>query len=95
MEMIKLINAKGDIIERKKIDYEPNTKIWGQRGWKLYEEKAVTKPAKVEEVLVKKCQQTNQRKNQKRKLANGYNRIQRSKRRFAKNTTRHFRFRNS
>ena len=38
MEMIKLINAKGDIIERKKIDYEPNTKIWGQRGWKLYEE---------------------------------------------------------
>ena len=47
MEMIKLINAKGDIIERKKIDYEPNTKIWGQRGWKLYEET----PAKVVEEM--------------------------------------------
>jgi hypothetical protein len=32
MEMIKLINAKGDIIERKKIDYEPNTKIWDKEG---------------------------------------------------------------
>jgi|TARA_R110000868_G_scaffold91363_1_gene253428 hypothetical protein len=53
MEMIKLINAKGDIIERKKIDYEPNVKIWGQRGWKLYEEKAVTKPEVVLETIIK------------------------------------------
>ena len=53
MEMIKLINAKGDIIERKKIDYEPNVKIWGQRGWKLYEEKAVTKPKVVFETIIK------------------------------------------
>lgn len=51
MEMIKLINAKGDIIERKKIDYEPNTKIWGQRGWKPYEEKKVSKPNQEKEVF--------------------------------------------
>ena len=53
MEMIKLINAKGDIIERKKLDYEPNTKIWEQRGWKLYEEKEVTKPEVVLETIIK------------------------------------------
>ena len=46
MEMVKLINKNGDIIERMKIQYEPNIKIWEQRGWKLYDEKA--KPKKVE-----------------------------------------------
>ena len=34
MEMVKLV--KGDrVIERRKIDYENNMKIWGIRGWKL------------------------------------------------------------
>ena len=46
MEMVKLINKNGDIIERMKIQYEPNVKIWEQRGWKLYDEKA--QPKKVE-----------------------------------------------
>jgi hypothetical protein len=46
MEMVKLINKNGDIIERMKIQYEPNIKIWEQRGWKLYDEKA--QPMKVE-----------------------------------------------
>ena len=46
MEMVKLINKNGDIIERMKIQYEPNINIWTQRGWKLYEEKA--QPKKVE-----------------------------------------------
>ena len=41
MEMIKLVNGKGDIIERKKIDYTPNIKIWEQRGWKPYVEPKV------------------------------------------------------
>ena len=41
MEMIKLVNGKGDIIERKKIDYLPNTKSWEQRGWKPYVEPKV------------------------------------------------------
>tara|TARA_R100000664_G_C2755534_1_gene143259 strand:- start:2631 stop:2870 length:240 start_codon:yes stop_codon:yes gene_type:complete len=52
MEMVKLINAKGDIIERMKIQYEPNVKIWEQRGWKLYDEKAQPKkePVKSEPV---------------------------------------------
>ena len=43
MDKVKLINAKGDIIERLKIQYEPNIKIWEQRGWKLYDEKAQSK----------------------------------------------------
>jgi len=37
METIKLINKKGEIIERLKIQYEPNIKIWTQRGWSVYE----------------------------------------------------------
>jgi hypothetical protein len=36
METVKLINKKGDIIERLKIQYEPNIKIWTQRGWSVY-----------------------------------------------------------
>ena len=37
METVKLINKKGEIIERLKIQYEPNIKIWTQRGWSVYE----------------------------------------------------------
>ena len=48
MEMIKLVNGKGDIIERKKIDYTPNIKIWELRGWKPYvEPKVEPKPEPV------------------------------------------------
>ena len=36
METVKLINKNGDIIERLKIQYGPNVKIWTQRGWSLY-----------------------------------------------------------
>ena len=36
METVKLTNKKGDIIERLKIQYEPNEKIFSQRGWSLY-----------------------------------------------------------
>ena len=36
METVKLINKKGEIIERLKIQYEPNVKIWTQRGWSVY-----------------------------------------------------------
>jgi len=48
METVKLINKNGDIIERLKIQYEPNIKIWTQRGWSVYEkpklEPKVTQP---------------------------------------------------
>ena len=43
MEMVKLV--KGDIvIERRKIDYENNMKIWGIRGWKLDDGKPKAQP---------------------------------------------------
>ena len=60
MEMVKLINGKGDIIERMKIQYEPNVKIWEQRGWKLYDEKAQPKqePVKAEPEAEKPQDQT-------------------------------------
>ena len=38
METVKLIHKNGDIIERLKIQYEPNQKMWNQRGWKIYDE---------------------------------------------------------
>tara|TARA_Y100001973_G_C5172336_1_gene319819 strand:+ start:1038 stop:1280 length:243 start_codon:yes stop_codon:yes gene_type:complete len=44
METVKLINKKGEIIERLKIQYEPNIKIWTQRGWELYEKKQKIEP---------------------------------------------------
>jgi len=38
MEMVKLV--KGDrVIERPKVDYENNIKMWGLRGWTLDEGK--------------------------------------------------------
>jgi hypothetical protein len=43
MEMVKLV--KGDrVIERRKVDYENNTKIWGIRGWTLDEGKPKVEP---------------------------------------------------
>ena len=39
METVKLINKNGEIIERLKIQYEPNIKIWTERGWSIYEGK--------------------------------------------------------
>ncbi len=43
MEMVKLV--KGDrVIERSKVDYENNIKIWGIRGWKLDDGKPKAQP---------------------------------------------------
>ena len=43
MEMVKLV--KGDrVIERRKIDYENNIKIWDIRGWKLDDGKPKAQP---------------------------------------------------
>ena len=51
---------KGDIIERMRIQYEPNVKIWEQRGWKLYDEKTQPKkePVKAEPVAEQPKDQT-------------------------------------
>ena len=43
MDMVKLV--KGDrVIERRKVDYENNIKIWNLRGWKLDEGKPKPTP---------------------------------------------------
>ena len=39
MDMVKLINKKGDIIERTKLQYEPNVDIWSLRDQTIIEEK--------------------------------------------------------
>ena len=48
METVKLINKKGEIIERLKIQYEPNQKIWAERGWSIYEGKPKPVETKIE-----------------------------------------------
>lgn len=53
METVKLINKKGEIIERLKIQYEPNIKIWSERGWSVYE-KPQPKPEPIAEAPKKK-----------------------------------------
>ena len=52
MDTVKLINKNGDIIERLKIQYERNEKIWNQRGWKVYDETIVVKEPIIEEAKV-------------------------------------------
>ena len=43
MEMVKLV--KGDrVIERRKVDYENNAKMWDIRGWKLDDGKPKVQP---------------------------------------------------
>jgi len=48
METVKLIHKNGDIIERLKIQYEPNENIWLKRGWNIYDETKVVKEPMVE-----------------------------------------------
>tara|TARA_Y100001951_G_scaffold97826_1_gene97913 strand:+ start:743 stop:943 length:201 start_codon:yes stop_codon:yes gene_type:complete len=56
IETVKLINNKsGSIIERKKVDYENNVRIWTERGWSLHtEKKEIVKPIKQEKKIIKK-----------------------------------------
>ena len=43
MDMVKLV--KGDrVIERRKVDYENNAKMWENRGWKLDDGKPKVQP---------------------------------------------------
>ena len=63
IETVKLKNTKdGSVIERKKIDYEANAKVWSERGWilddgkkeKTKTVKKVTKAKKTVKKLTKK-----------------------------------------
>ena len=50
IETVKLTNNKGDVIERKKVDYENNVERFNMRGWSLQNDKTV----KTETVEAKK-----------------------------------------
>lgn len=58
IETVKLINDKGDIIERYKHDYENNKERFKMRGWSLKDDKAekpkTAKPVKEVKKVVKK-----------------------------------------
>ena len=50
IETVKLVNKKGDVIERYKHDYENNVERFNMRGWFLKDDKTV----KTETVEAKK-----------------------------------------
>ena len=50
IETVKLVNKKGEIIERYKHDYENNVERFNMRGWSLQNDKTV----KTETVEAKK-----------------------------------------
>ena len=58
IETVKLTNNKGDVIERKKVDYENNVERFNMRGWFLHDGKTAKpkaeKPLKVAKKVVKK-----------------------------------------
>ena len=58
IETVKLTNNNGDVIERKKVDYENNVERFNMRGWFLDDGKTakpkVEKPVKVAKKVIKK-----------------------------------------
>jgi len=55
IEIVKLINDKGDVIERYKHDYENNIERFNMRGWKLHDGKTPkAEPVKEAKKVVKK-----------------------------------------
>ena len=54
IETIKLINDKGEVIERYKNDYENNLERFNMRGWFLPETKSAKEPVKDVKQVVKK-----------------------------------------
>tara|TARA_Y100001963_G_C6430555_1_gene286858 strand:- start:56 stop:250 length:195 start_codon:yes stop_codon:yes gene_type:complete len=50
IETVKLVNKKGEVIERYKHDYENNVERFNMRGWSLQNDKTV----KTETVEAKK-----------------------------------------
>jgi hypothetical protein len=53
IETVKLVNKKGEVIERYKHDYENNVERFNMRGWSLKTAKAVSEPVKVDKVVKK------------------------------------------
>ena len=55
IETVKLINNKGEVIERYKHDYENNLERFNMRGWKLHDGKTrKAEPVKEAKKVVKK-----------------------------------------
>jgi|TARA_R100001460_G_C3516026_1_gene172012 hypothetical protein len=53
IETVKLVNKKGEVIERYKHDYENNVERFNMRGWSLQTAKKVSEPVKVDKVIKK------------------------------------------
>ena len=62
IETVKLTNNKGDVIERKKVDYENNVERFNMRGWFLPETKVAKEPVADVKQVVKKVKKKKTKK---------------------------------
>lgn len=62
IDKVKLINDKGDVIERYKHDYENNVERFNMRGWFLSEKKVAKEPVADVKQVVKKVKKKKTKK---------------------------------
>ena len=62
IEIVKLINDKGDVIERYKHDYENNIERFNMRGWSLQNDKTVKTETVEAKKIIKKVKKKKTKK---------------------------------
>ena len=62
IETVKLINKKGDVIERYKHDYENNVERFNMRGWSLQNNKTVKTETVEAKKIIKKVKKKKTKK---------------------------------
>ena len=62
IETVKLINKKGDVIERYKHDYENNIERFNMRGWSLQNNKTVKTETVEAKKIIKKVKKKKTKK---------------------------------
>ena len=62
IETVKLTNNKGDVIERKKVDYENNVERFNMRGWSLQNNKTVKTETVEAKKIIKKVKKKKTKK---------------------------------
>ena len=62
IETVKLVNKKGEVIERYKHDYENNVERFNMRGWSLQNDKTVKTETVEAKKIIKKVKKKKTKK---------------------------------
>ena len=62
IETVKLVNKKGEVIERYKHDYENNIERFNMRGWSLQNDKTVKTETVEAKKIIKKVKKKKTKK---------------------------------